>query len=321
MPSDESSNLSFIEHEREVPKSSEEIYSLIYFIRGKQVMIDSDLATLYGVDTRTLNQAVKRNINRFPEEFRFQLNNDELENLKSQSVIPSWSNNYGGRRSMPYVFTEQGIAMLSAVLRSETAIKVSIRIMETFVEIRQFLSNNAILLDKVNSIEAKQIEADIKQLELEKKTEKRFEQVFDYISSHEESNQRIFYDGQIFDAFSLLTEIIMKANRNIVLIDGYVDIGTLNILAKKKDGVNVLIYTLPSSRLTAIDIATFNSQYPSLEVKRTTLFHDRFLVLDDAEGYHIGASLKDAGKKCFGINRIEDISVIKDIIEKADIPS
>lgn len=295
-----------------------EIQNLIYVIRGKQVMLDSDLAQLYQVETKVFNQAVKRHIERFPESFRFQLTENEFESLRSQLVT---SKGKGGRRYLPYVFTEQGIAMLSAVLRSSIAIQISIRIMETFVEMRKYLANSTLLLEKVNSLETRQIESEIHRAEFEAKTEQRFEQVFEYISAHEEANQKIFFDGQIFDAFSLLTELVQRAKKSIVLIDGYVDVGTLNILAKKKDNVSVLIYTLPSVRLTARDIESFNAQYPELEVKRTTAFHDRFLLLDDQEGYHIGASIKDAGKKCFGINRIEDVGVIRDILQRAELTS
>ncbi len=298
------------------------IQNLIYNIRGKQVMLDSDLAMLYQEETRVFNQAVKRNLNRFPESFRFQLTKTEYDFLMSQFVISKDKENQekrGGRRKLPYVFTEQGIAMLSAVLRSEVAIKVSIRIMETFVEMRKYLANNSLLLDKVNHLETRQIESDLQRQAFEQRTDERFEQVFSYIAEHEESNQKVFYDGQIFDAFSLLTDLIMKADRSIVLIDGYIDVVTLNILAKKKDQVSVLAYTYPGARITNQDISNFNAQYPTLEIKRSTVFHDRFLILDEKEGYHIGASIKDAGKKCFAINRIEDIGVIRDVIQRAEL--
>ena len=298
------------------------IQNLIYNVRGKQVMLDSDLAMLYQVETKRLNEAVKRNILRFPESFRFQLTNEEFEFLRSQfatSKPDEMIEERGGRRYMPYVFTEQGIAMLSAVLRSEIAIKVSIRIMETFVEMRKYLANNSLLIDKVNHLEARQIESDLQRQAFEQRTDERFEQVFAYIADHEESNQKVFYDGQIFDAFNLLTELIARAEQSIILIDGYIDVVTLNILAKKKNQVSVLAYTYPNARITNQDITNFNGQYPTLEVKRSTAFHDRFLILDEKEGYHIGASIKDAGKKCFAINRIEDIGVIRDVIQRAEL--
>lgn len=196
------------------------IQNLIYNVRGKQVMLDSDLAMLYQVETKRLNEAVKRNILRFPESFRFQLTNEEFEFLRSQfatSKPDEMIEERGGRRYMPYVFTEQGIAMLSAVLRSEIAIKVSIRIMETYVEMRKYLANNSLLIDKVNHLEARQIESDLQRQAFEQRTDERFEQVFAYIADHEESNQKVFYDGQIFDAFNLLTGAYSKGRTKYYL--------------------------------------------------------------------------------------------------------
>ena len=173
--------------------------------------------------------------------------------------------------------------------------------MKTFVELRRYLAHGALLLERVNELEIKQLESDYKRKEFEQKTEKRLDEVFDYIASHEESNQKIFYDGQIFDAYSLLNNIIDKADNSIILIDGYVDVSTLNILAKKKSDVDICIYTLPNARLTTQDIGNFNAQYPKLEVKRTPAFHDRFLIIDNNYGYNIGASLKDAGKNVLAL--------------------
>ena len=299
-----------------IQDSSAKIQNMIYVIREKQVMLDSDLALLYQVETKALNQAVKRHLDRFPEGFRFQLSEDEYESLRSQIVTSKGS---GGRRYLPYVFTEQGIAMLSAVLKSKIAAQVSIRIMETFVEMRKYLANSALLLEKVNNLELRQMEMVSRQSELEQATNERFERVFDYIEAHKEENQKIFYDGQIFDAFSLISELIRQAEKTIVLIDGYVDLATLNILAKKKEGVDVSLYTLPCTKLTAQDIINFNSQYPYLKMKKISAFHDRFLILDNTFGYHIGASIKDAGKKCFGINKIEDIGVVNDLLQRVKL--
>lgn len=296
--------------------SSEKIQGLIYIVRGKQVMLDSDLARLYQVETKVFNQAVKRNIKRFPESFRFQITEEEYNSLRSQFVTSK-----GGRRYLPYVFTEQGIAMLSAVLRSDVAIQVSIQIMETFVEMRRYIASNELLYKKVNDLEKHFIESDIQHKAFQQKTDQRFKEVFDYIAQHQESNQKIFFDGQIFDAFSLLAEIVSQANKSIILIDGYVDIGTLNILSKKKKAVDVCIYTFSNTKLSAQDITNFNAQYPKLEVRYTRAFHDRFLILDNTKVYHIGASLKDAGKKCFGINKIEDSGVIRDILQRVQLKS
>jgi len=299
------------EDTKEVVVQESTIKNLIYVIRGQQVMLDSDLAELYQVETKVLNQAVKRNLLRFPEAFRFQLSKDEYTNLKSQFVTSSLQedNNYGGRRKLPYVFTEQGIAMLSAVLRSDVAIQVSIKIMNAFVEMRRFLSSNSLMLNKINEIE-------VKQSIFQKSTEEKFDKVFSYISEHEEVMQKIFFDGQIYDAFSLLTELITKAEKELVLIDNYVDVSTLNILAKKKDGVSVVIYTVKGTKLSKVDVDNFNQQYPLLEVKNTNAFHDRFLLVDGLYAYHIGASIKDAGKKCFGINKMEDARIVAEILEK-----
>ena len=271
------------------------IEKMIYVIRDKQVMLDSDLAILYQVETGALNRAVKRNISRFPEDFRFQLTKEEYQNLRCQTGISSSAqgeNNYGGRRTLPYVFTEQGISMLASVLHSEVAIKVSIGIMRTFVEMRRFIANNALLLERISNVE-------LKQLEYQKQTDEKLD--------------------QIFDAFSLIVSLIQKAEKEIVLIDGYVDIGTLNLLTKKNENVTVVMYTLKRTKLSQEDVNNFNSQYPLLEVRYTKVFHDRFLILDKKNVYHIGASLKDAGKKCFGISLIEDAGIVRDILQRLEI--
>lgn len=289
------------------------IEKLIYVIRDKQVMIDSDLAMLYQVETGALNRAVKRNIKRFPDDFRFQLTVEEYENLKCQSGISSLNKNgYGGRRTLPYVFTEQGISMLASVLHSDIAVNVSIGIMRAFVEMRRFIANNALLFERISNVE-------LKQLEYQKQTDEKLEQIFEYISEHEEASQKIFFDGQIYDAFSLIVSLIQKAEKEITLIDGYVDVGTLNLLAKKNEGVSVTVYTHQRTRLSNIDVANFNAQYPALEVKYTSVFHDRFLILDGKTAYHIGASLKDAGKKTFGITLINDESITKDILQRLEL--
>jgi hypothetical protein len=290
-----------------------EIKSLIYFVQNQQVMLDSDLAALYQVETKVLNQAVKRNSLRFPEKFCFQLTNEEYEVLKSQIVTSNLDNENdskrGGRRTMPYVFTEQGIAMLSAVLRSDIAIHVSIRIMETFVEMRRFISSNAILFEHIANVE-------LRLLEYAKKTDAKLDEIFEYINDRREQDQKIFFDGQIYDAFSIIAKLIQKANASIILIDGYVDGNTLDLLSKKKQNVKATVYTNANTRLTKTEISAFDTQYPSLDVRYTKAFHDRFLILDNSTAYHIGASIKDAGKKCFAINMIEDMGIITDILNR-----
>lgn len=289
-----------------VPIDTGRIRELVHTVRGVQVMLDSDLAHLYQVETRILNRNVARNLSRFPEDFRFQLTKNEFENLKSQIGISN-DNEHGGRRTLPYVYTEQGISMLSGVLRSDVAIEVSIGIMRAFVEMRRFIAHNAQLFERIERIE-------LKQLTYQKETDEKFEQVFDFIHTHTESSQKIFFDGQIYDAFSLLASLIQKAEKDIILIDGYVDIGTLNLLAKKQPGVTVEIHTFSNTRLTATDVATFNNQYPLLTVKHTNAFHDRFLILDHKEAYHIGASLKDAGKKCFAITLLQEDGLLRNLL-------
>ena len=286
---------------------NEDIRKMIHLIRGQYVMIDRDLAILYGVETKRLNEQVKRNSKRFPSDFCFQLTVAEDDNLRSQNATSS--REHGGRRYFPYVFTEAGVAMLSAVLSSETAVETSVRIMNTFVEMRRFIANNAALFERISAVE-------LKQLEYQKDTDRKLDEIFTYIADHAESNQKLFFEGQIYDAFSLMTSIIRKAGKNIRLVDNYVDISTLNILAKKNPGVSVTVYTNPKTHLTEKDVETFNGQYPDLTVKHTDAFHDRFLVLDDLEAYIIGASLKDAGKKCFGLIAIDDSTFKKDLVDK-----
>jgi len=287
-------------------ESNTVIQNLIYVIRGKQVMIDSDLAKLYQVETKVFNQAVKRNIIRFPDSFHFQLTEEEFESLRSQIVT---SNGKGGRRYLPYVFTEQGIAMLSAVLRSDIAVQISIRIMETFVEMRHFISNNELLFEKISNVE-------LKQLEYQKNTDDKLDVIFNHISANAESNQKVFFDGQIYDAFSFIVELIEKASVDIKLIDNYVDIDTLNILRRKLPGVTVTIYTHSNTPLNNTDVNTFNSQYPTLTINHIQSFHDRFLIIDNSIAYHIGASIKDAGKKCFAISLMEDNNLAQNIINR-----
>ena len=280
-----------------------EIQNMIYSVRGKQVMVDSNLAELYKVTTGRLNEQVKRNLNRFPSQFMFQLTDDEYKSLISQNAISKKGR--GGRRTLPYVFTEQGIAMLSAVLKSDIAVDVSIKIMDAFVKMRNFLLSNREMFARLDRIEIKQLE-----------TDKKLEEVFNYIATNTEVKQNIFFDGQIYDVFSFIVGLIGKAKKEIILIDNYVDINTLNILCKKNEGVNVIIATAGKGNLSSKDINNFNSQYSKLSVKTNKDFHDRFLIIDKTEVYHIGASIKDAGKKSFGITKIEEKDVIISILNK-----
>jgi hypothetical protein len=287
--------------------SDTQIRDMIYTVRGQQVMLDSDLAELYEVETKVLNQAVTRNPSRFPEQFCFRVTREEDQVLRSQIVTSKTVEGRGGRRYLPRVFTEQGVAMLSAVLRSETAIKVSVKIMNAFVEMRHFIADNAHMFEQIRGI-------DHRLDSLERSTNERFECVFDYMETHEAPSQKVFFEGQVYDAFELLVSLVQRAEHGIVLVDGYVDTGTLNILSKKGLGVAVTVWTHPKTSLTERDVATFNAQYPTLVVKHTTSFHDRFLIMDGAEGYLIGASLKDAGKRSFAVAKLEDSSIVSSIV-------
>ena len=289
--------------------SNEEIKNLIYTIRGKQVMLDSDVAMLYNYETKKVNQAVKRNIDRFPERFCFQLTEKELEIMWSQIVTTSKleDNKYRSKKYLPYVFTEQGIAMLSGILKSEIAVQISIKIMDAFVEMRKFISINNSLFEKVINIENKM---DKKFIE----NDKKFNIIFDQLQLEENIKQRVFFEGQIYDAYSVIIDIIKKANKSILIIDNYVDDSILKMLTKKKSSVEVVILTSNKSNIQNIDIQKFNKEYPILKIAKTNKFHDRFIVIDSREMYHLGASIKDLGKKCFGINKIEDKEIIERII-------
>ena len=278
------------------------IENKIYIIRGQQVMIDRDIAQLYGVETRVLNQAVKRNEDRFPEEFCFQLDDSEFENWISQIVISN--SEKMGLRKKPFAFTEQGVAMLSAVLKSETAVKMSIQIMKAFVAMRKFMLLNAQVFQRLDNIEKHQLT-----------TDNKIEELFDRMDKYKiEDKQGIFFQGQIFDAYSKFESFIAQAKTEIILIDGYVDLTVLDRLAKKKKNVTVEIYTDAKTKLTAQDVQKFNAQYPQLNLNYTSKMHDRFLIIDKKTLYHIGASLKDLGKKCFAFE-VLDASLIPTIMQ------
>jgi len=263
----------------------------IHVIRGLHVMLDEDLARLYDVEKRILNQAVKRNIERFPDEFMFRLSRNELQNLKSQFVISSW----GGKRYLPYAFTEQGVSMLSGVLRSDTAIKISIQIMRAFVSMRRFIASNGGLFLRVDNLERKNIDYDSK-----------FEKIFDAIESQNiVPDKKIFFDGQIFDSYKFVSDIVRSAKKSIILIDNYVDDSVLTLFSKRNKNVIVTIYTKEISKQLLLDIQKYNSQYPHIEVKEFKQSHDRFIIIDDKEVYHFGASLKDLGKKWFAFSKFD----------------
>ena len=276
-----------------------DIQPLIRIIRGQHVMLDRDLSLLYKVETKRLNEQVKRNIERFPEDFMFQLSKDDVEILKSQNATSSW----GGDRRLPYAFTEQGIAMLSSVLKSQTAVDVNIRIMRAFVSMRRFIATNSQLFQRLETIEYHQLE--MKQHQ--EITDKRIDEVFKKLDANNPPVQGIFYDGQVFDAYRFVSDLMRKAKLSVVLIDNYVDDTVLTLLDKRGDGVTATIYTQRISNQFKLDVDRHNTQYPHIEIKQFNKAHDRFLLIDD-EVYHIGASIKDLGKKWFGFTLMQDIT-------------
>ena len=270
----------------------ENIKNKICTIRGVQVILDRDLAELYSIETRALKQAVNRNKKRFPLDFMFILTEKEVDIMVSQNVIPS-RKHLGG--ALPYAFTEQGIANLSSVLNSDKAIEVNIQVMRAFVAMRHFISKNAEIFRRLDSVEVKQIEYD-----------KNFEKIFNAIESKKLiQNKGIFFDGQIFDAYNFISDLIRSAENSIVLIDNFVDDSVLTLFSKRRDNVGVIIYTKIITKQLRLDLDKHNSQYPEIEIKEFKRSHDRFMIIDDKEVYHIGASLKDLGKKWFAFSKFD----------------
>ena len=283
----------------------EDIQTRIYTIRGIQVMLDSDLAKLYGTETKQLNRAVKRNIERFPQEFMVMVTEDEYYGIRPELSLSKDSDNlrfqngtsssHGGRRYLPYAFTEQGVAMLSAVLRSETAVKMSIQIINAFVAMRRFIGSNAQIFQRLDTLEVKQLE-----------TDKKMERVLNAIESKDvQPKQGIFFDGQIFDAYKFVADLIRTAQKSILLIDNYIDDSVLTILTKRRKNVRVIILTKSISNQMALDVKKYNEQYPAIEIKEFKNSHDRFIIIDNTTVYHFGASLKDLGKKWFAFSKMD----------------
>lgn len=268
------------------------IEEIIHTIRNVQVIIDEDIARLYGIETRRLNEQVKRNIARFPEDFMFQLSINEYSILKSQNATSSW----GGRRKLPYAFTELGVSMLSSVLTSEVAIQTNVRIMRAFASMRRFLVSNAQVFQRLDTLEYKMIA-----------TDEKVEKLYDKLEEGKLTpKQGIFFDGQIFDAYSFISGLIKQADKEILLFDNYVDETVLVLLDKRNSGVSATIYTRQITGQVQLDLDRHNSQYNPIEIRPFNKAHDRFLVIDD-KVYHIGASLKDLGKKWFAFSLMRDI--------------
>ena len=282
--------------------NTESLKDKIYTIRGVQVMLDSDLAEIYGYATKDFNRQVKNNIERFDEDFRFQLTDEEVKYLRCKFFTANISSM---SRSLPYAFTEQGIYMLMTVLKGDLAVAQSKTLIRLFREMKHFVQNNMLVFDEIASIKQHQLN-----------TDKRVDELFTLLDKYNvKDTQGIFYQGQIFDAYAKFQSFIAQAQTEVILIDNYVDVTVLERLATKNSGVAVTIYTSNSAKITAQDIQNFNAQYPPLTVHYTTNMHDRFLIIDHKILYHIGASLKDLGKKCFAFD-LFDASFIPDILAK-----
>ena len=285
----------------------------IHFIRGTWVMIDRDLAELYSVETRRLNEQVKRNIERFPDDFMFQLTKEEESQYLYDSSLMSQfaTSNWGGNRKLPYAFTENGIAMLSSVLRSEAAIEANIKIMRMFTTMRKTFRKESSLLNKIELLEFHQIETQKAVTDINN----RLDYIFDKIETNDHlPAQGIFYDGQVYDAYTFVADLIRKAERRIVLIDNYIDDTVLTLLDKRKVGVAAIVHTSRMTKELELDIDKHNAQYRPIEINIFKRSHDRFLIIDD-DVYLIGASIKDLGKKWFGFTLMESITP-EDILER-----
>lgn len=282
----------------------QEIQKRIYILRNKHVILDKDLAEFYQVKPIRLREQVKRNPKRFPPDFMFQINEAEVNYLLSQNAIPSKSS-LGGY--LPFVFTEQGVAAISAVLTSDRAIEVNIQIMRAFVAMRHFLISNAQLFHEINSIKLKQADTD-------QKVDLMFEA---FESKLMQPSQGIFFDGQTFDAWNFASDLVRKAQKSLILIDNFIDDSVLMLFSKSAKNVKVTIYTKSTNKQLDADLKKFNNQYEPVVIKQFSKSHDRFLIIDEKEVYLIGASLKDLGKKWFGFSRIDSfLNIILDNLKK-----
>ena len=282
--------------ENKISSTSAELENRILTIRGKQVILDRDLAELFTVPTKVLNQAVKRNLDRFPELFRFQLTEKEMDELVTNC---DQFKNLKHSSTLSFVFTEYGVAMLPSLLRSKIAISISIEIIKTFVKMRKFLNQNNLTDFRINKLERKQFESD-----------EKFEKLFNAINTKESQPEKgIFFEGEIFDAYIFISNLIRKAEKSIILIDNYIDDSVLTLFSKRKKGVHIQLYTKDIPKQLHLDIVKFNEQYPTLEAKILKNSHDRFLIIDETELFHIGASLKDVGKKWFAFSKMDSESL------------
>ena len=270
--------------------------------------MDSDLARLYNCKngTKEINQAVKNNPDKFPKRFVFKLTNEEEYVLKSK-ILTSSLNTYGGRRKLSYVFTEQGVYMLATIIKTKEASKVTIKIMDTFVMMRKFISENKDTYKEITIIRNKLLEHDDKINEL-----------FDKFERNGSIKQTIFFNGQIYDAYEVIVDLIKTAKESITIIDNYLDDGILKILSKKNENIKVLLITKNNTKINKLDIDKFNKEYPTINIKYDNTYHDRFIIIDNKELYHLGASIKDLGNKTFAINKIEDKRCVNMLIKQVN---
>lgn len=289
-------------------ESQEDIGKKIIFVRGVHVMLDTDVAELFGVETKNLNKAMKRNTERFPEDFCFQLNSEEFKNLRFQNATSS-PDNYGGRRYLPYVYTEHGVVALAGVLKSEIAAKMSVAVARAFVQMRHFIMENGDVLLKLAQLQNRQINFEIE-------TNKKFDEVIKMINKADLPKQVLFFEGQYYDAYDFITSIIRKAKESIILIDLYCDSRALLFLGNKAKDVNLTICKSSKAKLLSEEIEIFIQQHGDISLLDIDNFHDRFLIIDNQECFSLGASLNYAGKKTFVVTKIEDKTIIDSIIKR-----
>lgn len=287
----------------------EQIENIIYEIRGKQVMLDSDLARLFGYETKNLNRQVQRNIERFPENYCFQLTEKEYRDLRCQNVTSSLNSNYGGRRYMPYVFTEHGITMLSGILKSEIAVKMSLKIVDTFIKMKKYISDNLLEQKYINN----QVFKNTEDIKTNSEKIRLLQESFDKLSE-KTNDTEIYFAGQMYDAYSKILNIFKNAKNELIIIDSYADNVILDII--KRLETKVIVITKPNNLLTSLDIEIYNKQYNNLKVIFDNTYHDRYFIIDNEEIYHCGTSINRIGYKTFSITLMNDEDTYNKLLDK-----
>ena len=289
--------------------SDKKVEDCIYVIRGQQVMLDSDIAHFFNIETKTLNQQMRRNVGRFPEDFCFQINSNEFKDLRSQNV--TFEVGYGKRKYLPYAYTEHGVIALAGVLKNDVADKMSVQITRAFIAMRKFILENGDTLLTLAKIQNRQ-------LEFENKTNRRFDEIMTFINNSDIPKKALFFDGQFFDAHEFICNIISKAKKEIIIIDPYFDIKGLTMLEKSPKDVKKIIYLSPYAKLNKTDIDRFVEQYGDITIYETDIFHNRFIIVDKKECYDIGVSLNCVGKKIFSLNKIDEEEMVASLINKVN---